>query len=153
MGIFWPYIVSIEELNEKTNSERISIGMKKRRWRWLGHVLRIPRQHHCVTALTWKPDGSGKGRLADPRQLGDEQWRGKEMQLAGSLGPRSDSSVATDNVLDGEKARRAYVQQNTKSGVFAVLAFLFLSFYFVVLLAFQSPLLALETFPPKRRGK
>ena len=44
MGIFWPYIVSIEELNEKTNSERISIGVKKRRWRWLGHVLRMPRQ-------------------------------------------------------------------------------------------------------------
>ena len=60
MGIFWPYIVSIEELNEKTNPERVSIDVKKIRWRWLGHVLRMPRQKHCATALTWTLGGKRK---------------------------------------------------------------------------------------------
>ena len=33
----------------------MSIEVKRRRWRFLGHVLRMPREHHCVTALTWTP--------------------------------------------------------------------------------------------------
>ena len=32
----------------------------KRRSRLLGHVLRMPRKHHCVTALSWTPMGKRK---------------------------------------------------------------------------------------------
>ena len=60
LGIFWPYIVLIDELNERTGCTRMSIEVKRRRWRFLGHVLRMPREHHCVTALTWTPMGKRK---------------------------------------------------------------------------------------------
>ena len=60
LGIFWPYIVSIDELNERTGCTRMSVEVKRRRWRFLGHVLRMPREHHCVTALTWTPMGKRK---------------------------------------------------------------------------------------------
>ena len=89
----WPYIVSIEEINEKTNSERISIGMKKRRWRWLGHVFRMPRQRHRVTALTWKPDGKRKvGQAQDDLATNSEDgeiWSWQEVLVR---------QLATDNV-------------------------------------------------------
>ena len=26
---------------------------KRKIWRFLGHVLRMPRDHHCATELTW----------------------------------------------------------------------------------------------------
>ena len=57
--IFWPYMVSIDELKEKAGCTRISIEVK-RRWILLGHVLRMPREHYCVTALTWAPMGKRK---------------------------------------------------------------------------------------------
>ena len=38
----------------------MSVEVRRRRWRFLGHVLRMPQQHHCVTALTWAPDGRRK---------------------------------------------------------------------------------------------
>ena len=64
LGIFWPYIVSIDELNERTGCMRMSIEVKRRRWSLLGHVLRMPREYHCATALTWTP--LGKGRVGHP---------------------------------------------------------------------------------------
>ena len=60
MRIFWPNIVSIDELNKLTQNNRISKEVKKRRWKWIGHVLRKPRNHHCMIALTWHPDGRRK---------------------------------------------------------------------------------------------
>ena len=60
MRIFWPNIVSIDELNKLTQNNRISQEVKKRRWKWIGHVLRKPRNHHCMVALTWHPDGRRK---------------------------------------------------------------------------------------------
>ena len=60
LGIFWPYIVSIDELNERTGCMSMSVEVKRRRWRFLRHVLRMPREHHCATALTWTPMGKRK---------------------------------------------------------------------------------------------
>jgi len=59
-GIFWPYIVSVDELNERTGCTKMSMEVKKRRWRFLGHVLRMPREYHCATALVWTPIGKRK---------------------------------------------------------------------------------------------
>ena len=60
LGIFWPYIVSIDELDKRTGCTRMSVEVKRRRWRFLGHVLRMPKEHHCVTARTWTPMGKKK---------------------------------------------------------------------------------------------
>lgn len=38
------------------------IVVKRRRWRWLGHMLRMKR-NNFATALTWRPDGKrNRGR-------------------------------------------------------------------------------------------
>ena len=49
----------------------MSVEVKRRRWRFLGHVLRMPREHHCVTALTctWTP--MGKRKVGRPKTT----WR------------------------------------------------------------------------------
>ena len=52
-------MVSIDELNERRCTRR-SIEVKRRKWRFLGHALRMPREHHCATALTWTPIGKKK---------------------------------------------------------------------------------------------
>ena len=59
---------------------RISIKVKRKRWRFLGHVLRMPREHHCATALTWTP--MGKRKVGRPKTT----WRctmEKERTMAG----------------------------------------------------------------------
>lgn len=38
----------------------MSIEVRRRRWKFLGHVLRMPQDHHCVIALTLSPDGKRK---------------------------------------------------------------------------------------------
>ena len=67
MGIYWPYIVSVNELNKLCGCQRISTAVKRRRWKWLGHVLQMQKHHHCATALTWAPVGKRKvGRPKTP---------------------------------------------------------------------------------------
>ena len=81
LGIFWPYVISLDELNQETGSVQMSLEVRRRRWRFLGHVLRILQQHHCVTALTWTPDGRTK--VGRPKTT----WRRKrEWRRAGNLG-------------------------------------------------------------------
>lgn len=68
-GIFWPYIISKEELQRETGSAPMSREVRRRRWKFLGHVLRMPQDHHCVIALTWSPDS--KRKVATPKTT----WR------------------------------------------------------------------------------
>ena len=49
--------------------ETISRQVARRRWAWLGHVLRMDHNLHPRTALTWVPDG--KKKRGRPR----ETWR------------------------------------------------------------------------------
>ena len=61
---------------------------KKRRWRFLGHILRIPREHHCATALSWTP--MDKRKVGRPKTT----WHytvEKETAMAGwkSVGSKS----------------------------------------------------------------
>ena len=63
LHIYWPNEVSNEEILKKVGSQRISEELKIRRWRWIGHVLRMDQGSHCSTALTWTPDGKrSRGR-------------------------------------------------------------------------------------------
>ena len=42
LRIFWPRRISNEELHQRTNAKSLVQTVKKRRWRWLGHVCRMP---------------------------------------------------------------------------------------------------------------
>jgi hypothetical protein len=39
-NIYWPQIITNEELWKKTKQEKIKKQIKKRKWRWIGHTLR-----------------------------------------------------------------------------------------------------------------
>ena len=63
LNIWWEHRVTNKEVAERTGIECIVDEVKKRRWRWLGHVMRMHKSRHPLAALTWTPQGKRtKGR-------------------------------------------------------------------------------------------
>ena len=60
MKIKWQDKISNRELLERANVEKLSEEVRRRRWRFIGHVLRQQPDNDCVTALTWTPEGTRK---------------------------------------------------------------------------------------------
>jgi len=61
--IFWPRVITNEDLYVKTNSEPMRRTVQKRRLKWLGHVLRMPPERIPKVALHWTPQGKrSRGR-------------------------------------------------------------------------------------------
>ena len=80
LGVFWPNTITNEELHRKTDATSLATQIKKRRWRWLGHVCRMSPGALPKTALRWTADG--KRRRGRPK----ETWRRtveKEMKECG----------------------------------------------------------------------
>ena len=72
--------VSNEEIRSKTNMEEISHQIKRRRWKMIGHILRMKANENPRIALTWTPEG--KRRRGRPR----ETWRRTVEKERGELG-------------------------------------------------------------------
>ena len=74
-GIGWRFMYQLEDLDFADNIALISTTQHQmqrrqtRRWRFLGHVLRMPGEHHCATALTWTP--MSKRKVGRPKTT----WR------------------------------------------------------------------------------
>ena len=69
VGVRWPDVISNEDLYARTAAKPVSEEIKRRRWRWIGHVLRLPVDAVARVALCWTPGGRrGRGR---PK----ETWR------------------------------------------------------------------------------
>ena len=62
----------------------IYAGLERRRWNWLGHILRREGIDDCKTALGWKPEG--KEHEEGLRPHGGEPWKKKGMHLDGPAG-------------------------------------------------------------------
>ena len=60
MKIKWHDKISNRELLERANVGRLSEEVRRRRWRFIGHILRQQPDNDCVTALTWTPEGKRK---------------------------------------------------------------------------------------------
>jgi len=69
LGIFWPNTISNEELHKRTAVEPITTAIRRRRWKWIGHVLRMSAGAIPKVALTWTPEGKRK------RGRPKETWR------------------------------------------------------------------------------
>ncbi|KAL9960878.1 hypothetical protein ACROYT_G034384 [Oculina patagonica] len=79
--IYCPQKITNKELYQRTGQRDITMVIKQRRWRWLGHVIRKGRDSITRTALRWTPD-SGRRKKLRPR----ETWRRTikaEMKTAG----------------------------------------------------------------------
>ncbi len=57
LNIRWPDTISNEDLLKKTTQTPIELEIRKRKWTWLGHTLRKPRQNITRQALHWNPQG------------------------------------------------------------------------------------------------
>ena len=63
LGIRWEHKVTNERIAVRTGVNSIVEEAKIRRWRWLGHILRMRRNRHPVIALNWNPQGKrSRGR-------------------------------------------------------------------------------------------
>ena len=60
LHIFWPRKVSNEELLSQCNQENMATILLRRRWKWIGHVLRREKNSITRTALHWTPEGKRK---------------------------------------------------------------------------------------------
>ena len=67
--IFWPNMISNTELLRRTDCEIMSTVMRRRRWRQIGHVCRMPPDAIPKVTLRWTADGRSK------RGRPKETWR------------------------------------------------------------------------------
>jgi len=65
LRVFWPNKISNQDLLSRCKQENMNTIIKRRRWRWIGHVLRKDQQDLTKTALFWTPEG--KRRRGRPR--------------------------------------------------------------------------------------
>lgn len=84
--IFWPRKISNENLLQECGMEDMRDIIVKRRWRWIGHILRREDGNIARTALHWTPEGRrrrGRPRMTWRRTVENEM---KEMgETWGSL--------------------------------------------------------------------
>ena len=59
--IFWPDKISNLELYEKTGCNGLVLEIKRRRFRWLGHILSMEQDRILKVALRWTPPRERKG--------------------------------------------------------------------------------------------
>jgi len=55
---------------------RTSDEIRRRRWNWIGHIMRKDKEEHCVTALEWRPEGKrrpGRPKTTWKRMVEDER--------------------------------------------------------------------------------
>ena len=63
LKIKYPQKISYEEMEKITKLKSMSSEIRRRRWNWLGHVLRKNRADNSYIALGWTPEGSrARGR-------------------------------------------------------------------------------------------
>ena len=77
LKLHWQQHVTNEEVSRRTGINNIVAEVRQRRWRWLGHVLRMPKSRYPHTALRWAPPGKRKrGRpLGTWRRTVEEEMR------------------------------------------------------------------------------
>ena len=60
LKIFWPNKISNQELWKKTNQDKMSVQIKQKKFRWLGHTLRKDNDDITKYSLVWNPQGQRK---------------------------------------------------------------------------------------------
>ena len=75
--IRWEERITNEEIWDQTGFNNIVLEVKKRCWKWIGHVLRMKKTRHPLEALSWAPPGKrNRGRpLGTWRRMVEEEMR------------------------------------------------------------------------------
>ena len=90
LNIYWPEVISNEELWRRAEETVISIQIKRWKWNWLGHILR--KGHDIIEreVLDWNPQGQRKSgrpkqtwrRSVHNEAVGEGKSLGEVKQLA-----------------------------------------------------------------------
>ena len=88
LTVHWPMRVSNDEIRRRAGIEKISLQVRRRRWKWIGHVLRMAPNRNPYVALSWAP--SGKRSRGRPR----ETWRRTVEKERAELGLKSWAAAA-----------------------------------------------------------
>jgi len=75
LNIHWPEVISNEELWRRTEEVEMSMQIKRRKWKWVGHTLRKANEAIEREALDWNPQGKrrrGRPRLTWRRTVHNE---------------------------------------------------------------------------------
>ena len=80
LGIRWQDRISNETIREIVKIPYIDEWVRKRRWTWLGHTIRSPKQQIMTDAMSWSPEGArARGRprstwLRTLKREADTDW-------------------------------------------------------------------------------
>ncbi|KAL9988231.1 hypothetical protein ACROYT_G002653 [Oculina patagonica] len=97
--------ISNEEIRNRANINTISEQIFRRRWKFIGHILRMDPSKHPKTALTWAPEGRrSRGR---PR----ETWRRTAERERAALGFGSWNEAAEEQRKQQRKIARKEKKQ------------------------------------------
>ena len=93
--------------------EKLSEDVRRRRWKFIGHIMRTEPNNDCRTALTWAPEGRRKrGRPRTTWRRTAEREREKEKKRDGRTGVRYKGQRLAEMV--GGIVLRPYVPHGTK---------------------------------------
>jgi len=73
--MYWPEVISNEELWRRTEETEVTTQIKRRKWNWIGHTLRKGNEAIKREALDWNPQGKrwrGRPRHMWQRSVHDE---------------------------------------------------------------------------------
>ena len=101
LKIYWPMRITNEEIRARAGMETISKQVARRRWTWLGHILRMDHHSYPRIALTWVPEG--KWKRGRPR----ETWRRtveRELEKEGLRTWAAAASAAEDRTAWRQRA-------------------------------------------------
>ena len=93
LHIKWQDHVSNEEVRRRTGINGINEEVKRRRWTWLGHALRMNKSRLPHAALRWAPPGKRKrGRpMGTWRRTIEEEMQGKTWNEIGWMAQDRDA--------------------------------------------------------------
>jgi len=57
LNIHWPEVISNKDLWERTQPSRIEESIKRRKWKWIGHMPHKPEHNITLCAMEWNPQG------------------------------------------------------------------------------------------------
>ena len=77
LRIYWPQTISNYESRRRIRAEPITQQVRRKRWKWIGHVLRMPPAALPRVALRWRPLMAAE-KKADRKKHGEGQLRRDE---------------------------------------------------------------------------
>ena len=102
LQIHWPERITNDELWRRTSQRPIEEDIKMRKWKWIGHTLRKPKESITRQALTWNPQGKRKKGRPRNTWRRDVEKETQEMGFSwGEMSQLSQDRVAFRSVIRG----------------------------------------------------